>query len=74
VRGHPCELVSRNGQTFKGWPQLAEENRARRPRVRRMLDGEVCCLEPNGRAHFNKPLFRRERPDPYAFDVLSVDK
>ena len=25
VRGHRCELVSRNGHVFKSWPQLAEE-------------------------------------------------
>src|SRR5437764_14653625 len=25
VTGHRCELVSRNGQRFKSWPQLAEE-------------------------------------------------
>jgi hypothetical protein len=24
-QGHRCELVSRNGHTFKSWPQLAEE-------------------------------------------------
>jgi ATP-dependent DNA ligase len=25
IRGHHCELASRNGHTFKQWPQLAEE-------------------------------------------------
>ena len=25
VRGHRCELMSRNGYAFKQWPQLAEE-------------------------------------------------
>ena len=25
VRGHHCELVSRNGHVFKSWPYLAEE-------------------------------------------------
>jgi bifunctional non-homologous end joining protein LigD len=29
VRGHRCELVSRNGHRFKSWPQLAEESRTR---------------------------------------------
>ena len=38
-----------------------------------MLDGEICCLEPDGRTDFNKLLFRREWPHPYAFDVLSID-
>ena len=38
-----------------------------------MLDGEVCCLEPDGRTNFKKLLFRREWPHFYAFDVLSID-
>jgi bifunctional non-homologous end joining protein LigD len=38
-----------------------------------VLDGEICCLEPDGRTHFNKLLFRREWPFFYAFDVLSIE-
>lgn len=38
-----------------------------------MLDGEICCLEPDGRTDFNKLLFRREWPHFYAFDVLSIE-
>ena len=38
-----------------------------------VLDGEICCLEPDGRTHFNKLLFRREWPFFYAFDVLSIN-
>jgi bifunctional non-homologous end joining protein LigD len=34
VHGHRCELVSRNGHTFKHWPQLAEESRTRCARIR----------------------------------------
>jgi hypothetical protein len=35
--------------------------------------GEIRCLEPDGRTHFNKLLFRREWPFFYAFDVLSIE-
>lgn len=50
VQGHRCELVSRNGQVFKSWPQLAEEI-AHSVRARDVvLDGEICCLEPDGRS------------------------
>lgn len=38
-----------------------------------MLDGEICCLDPDGRPHFQKLLFRRELPHFYAFDVLSIE-
>ena len=57
----------------KQWPQLAEEI-AHSVRARSaVLDGEICCLEPDGRTHFNKLLFRREWPLFYAFDALSID-
>ena len=38
-----------------------------------VLDGEICRLEPDGRTHFNKLFFRRDRPSFYAFDVLSIE-
>lgn len=73
VEGHHCRLVSRNGHRFKSWPQLAEEV-AHAVRVHRIvLDGEICCLDADGRSNFNALLFRREWPYFYAFDVLSVD-
>jgi ATP-dependent DNA ligase len=35
-----------------------------------VLDGEICCLDPDGRSNFNALLFRREWPYFYAFDIL----
>jgi hypothetical protein len=46
VRGHRCELASRNGHVFKSWPQLAEE--LAHSVHYATLDGEICCLEPDG--------------------------
>jgi ATP-dependent DNA ligase len=37
-----------------------------------VLDGEICCLRPDGRSHFYKLMFRRDWPHFYAFDVLSI--
>jgi bifunctional non-homologous end joining protein LigD len=73
VTGHRCQLASRNGHVFKSWPQLAEEiaHAIRAPHA--ILDGEICCLEPDGRSNFNNLLFRREWPYFYAFDLLSID-
>ena len=73
VRGHHCELVSRNGHTFKQWPQLAEEIAHAVRGHSCVLDGEVCCLDPDGRSNFKNLLFRREWPHFYASDVLSID-
>lgn len=41
VRGHRCELVSRNGHTFKQWPQLAEEIAHAVRAFSCVLDGEI---------------------------------
>jgi bifunctional non-homologous end joining protein LigD len=73
VRGHRCELVSRNGHTLKQWPHLAEEIAHAVRAHSAVLDGEICCLEPDGRTHFNKLLFRHEWPHFYAFDALSIE-
>ena len=73
VRGHRCELVSRNGHVFRSWPQLSEEiaHALRTPSA--LLDGEICCLEADGRTHFQTLLLRHERPYFYAFDVLQIN-
>ena len=73
IRGHRCELVSRNGHVFKSWPQLAQEIAHAVLCRAAILDGEICCLEPDGTTNFNKLLFRREWPWFYAFDALSIN-
>jgi bifunctional non-homologous end joining protein LigD len=65
--------VSRNGHLFKGWPQLAEEIAHAVRAYSVVLDGEICCLEPDGRSNFRRLMFRRDWPFFYAFDVLSVE-
>src|SRR6187200_605646 len=62
VRGHRCELVSRNGHTFTQWPQLAEEIAHAVRAFSCVLDGEICCLDPDGRTNFKHLLFRRDWP------------
>ena len=73
IRGHHCTLISRNGHLFKSWPQLAEEIAYAVRAHSAIIDGEVCCLEPDGTSNFRNLLFRREWPYFYAFDLLSVD-
>ena len=38
-----------------------------------MLDGEIVCLQPDGRSHFYNLLFRRDWPYFMAFDLLALD-
>jgi ATP dependent DNA ligase domain len=63
-------LVSRNGNTFKFFPSLCE-GLARDLKGRRcVLDGEIVCLDCQGKPLFTDLLFRREEPLFYAFDIL----
>jgi ATP-dependent DNA ligase len=73
VRRHHCELISRNGYVFKSWPYLNRETAHAMRADRAVLDGEICCLNPNGRSNFFKLLFCREWPYFFAFDALSVN-
>ncbi len=73
IEGHECRLVSRTGHVFKSWPQLAEELAHAVRAHYAILDGEITCLDDDGRSNFRKLLFRREWPYFFAFDVLALD-
>jgi bifunctional non-homologous end joining protein LigD len=63
-------LVSRNGNSFKGFPEL-NQGLARDLNGRRcVLDGEIVCLDSDGKPQFRDLLFRRAEPVFYAFDIL----
>ncbi len=65
-----ARLISRNGNTFKSFQSLANEI-AQRAKVRNaVLDGEIVCLDADGRPQFNDLLFRRREPAFIAFDCL----
>ena len=73
IDGHRCRLVSRRGNVFKSWPYLCEELAHAVNCRSAVLDGEIACLQPDGRSHFYNLMFRREWPHFMAFDVLSLD-
>ena len=63
-------LVSRNGNVFKSFPRLCEtlaRDLKGRPCV---LDGEIVCLDSQGKPQFRHLLFRRAESVFYAFDIL----
>jgi bifunctional non-homologous end joining protein LigD len=68
-----CKLVSRRGNPFTSWPELAQNIAKTIRRRRAVLDGEICCLDPKGRSAFYDLLFRRGQPHFMAFDVLWLD-
>jgi bifunctional non-homologous end joining protein LigD len=63
-------LVSRNGNTFKTFPDLCEGLARDLKGLRCVLDGEIVCLDSEGKPQFRDLLFRRAEPVFYAFDVL----
>ena len=65
--------ISRNGRVFKSWPPRAEDIAHAVCTHSAILDGEICCLAPDGISNFRNRLFRREWPYFYAFDLLTVD-
>jgi bifunctional non-homologous end joining protein LigD len=66
-------FISRRGYGYRAWPELAREV-SKRVRYRSaVLDGELCCLKPDGRCEFYTLMFRRDRPFFMTFDLLWLD-
>jgi bifunctional non-homologous end joining protein LigD len=67
-----CELVSRRRNHYKSFKDL--ENSLRQLKVRNaIIDGEIACVDEEGRSIFNELLFRRGCPIFYAFDILYLN-
>ncbi len=65
-----CRLVSRNGNTFASFRDLADRIGRLLPQRKAVLDGEIVCLNENGHPQFEDLLFRRGMPTFVAFDLL----
>jgi bifunctional non-homologous end joining protein LigD len=63
-------LVSRNANTFKSFPTLCEGLTRDLKGRRCVLDGEIVCLDSQGKPQFRDLLFHRAEPVFYAFDIL----
>src|SRR5262249_46956677 len=67
------ELISRNGNVFRGFADLASW-KAEHLRVKSaVLDGEIACVDDAGRPVFRDLLFRRRQCVFIAFDVLYLN-
>jgi bifunctional non-homologous end joining protein LigD len=70
IHGKQCHLVSRRGNVYKRFLPLAEQM-ARDLKVKSaVLDGEIVCLDADGRSQFHSLLYHRATPYFYAFDIL----
>src|SRR5262244_3142986 len=67
------ELISRNGNVFRGFAELATWI-AKHLRVKSaVLDGEIACVDDSGRPIFRDLLFRRRQCVFIAFDLLYLN-
>jgi bifunctional non-homologous end joining protein LigD len=73
VSAGACDLISRNGNTFKRWPELCRKLAHTLKGHDAILDGELVCLAPDGRSLFAPLLFGQRIPCLFAFDLLWVD-
>jgi bifunctional non-homologous end joining protein LigD len=51
IAGRRRELRSRNGHTFKHWAQLCEEPAHATKARNAIIDGEIVCLDRQGRSN-----------------------
>ena len=67
------QLISRNGNVFRGFAELAAWI-AKHLRVdSAILDGEIACVDGDGRPVFRDLLFRRKQCIFIAFDLLYLN-
>jgi bifunctional non-homologous end joining protein LigD len=73
IENGACQLVSRKNITYKSFPGLCKVLAGLRVR-NAILDGEIVCLDQNGRSQFLQ-LMHRRRADAsfYTFDLLWLD-
>jgi bifunctional non-homologous end joining protein LigD len=68
-----CRLVSRQGYDFKSFRTLSESLLAELKVRSLVLDGEIVCLNDEGKPEFRDLLFRLGEPRFVAFDLLWHD-
>src|SRR5579872_6793908 len=68
-----ARLVSRNGNRFARFSDLAAAIEFALKAKHAMLDGEIVCLNDRGHSQFNELLFHRGSPRFAAFDLLYLN-
>src|SRR5262249_2941112 len=68
-----CDLVSRNGNTFCNFKDLAEWIGEHLPVENAVINGEIAWVDDLGRSVFNDLLLRRRECVFFGFDLLFVN-
>jgi len=66
-------MLSRRGNPYKSFGELSGWIGRHLKVDNAVIDGEICCLDPEGRSQFNDLLYRRGDPYFFAFDLLWLD-
>src|SRR5215467_6547644 len=73
IENGQCDLISRNGNTFRNFKDLAQWIGENLRTENAVLDGEIACVDDSGRSVFNDLLFRRRDCSFFAFDLLFLN-
>ena len=73
VENGQCDLVSRNGNTFRNFKDLAQWIGENLTVENAVIDSEIACIDDLGRSVFNDLLFRRRECLFFAFDLLFLN-
>ncbi len=73
VENGKCRLISRKGHVYDRFDPLCEWIGDSLPVQNAILDGEVVCIDAEGKSQFDDLMFRREPPYFYAFDLMWLD-
>ncbi len=68
-----CELISRKSHTYTRFKNLCQSIATDLKADNAILDGEIVCLDDQGRSRFYDLMFHRGEPYFYAFDLLWMD-
>src|SRR5262249_18236216 len=73
IENGQCELVSRNGNSFRNFKDLAKWIGEYLRVENAVIDGEIACVDELGRSVFNDLLFCRRECVFFAFDLLFLN-
>lgn len=65
-----CTLISRKNYVYKSFSPLRAAIAGQLRVDDAVLDGQIICLDQDGRRQFKQLLYRRSNPVFYAFDLL----
>jgi len=73
VENEHARLLSRRGNQYKSFGELSGWIARHLEVEDAVIDGEICCLDSDGRSQFGDLLYRRGDPYFFAFDLLWLD-